>query len=365
MNPFRFDDPVPEEQQIGRESDRRRLIELAVEGRNARLAAPRRFGKTSLVRSALQHAEDEGLTAVYVNFLGVVTVQDVAERIDRAYGSQLEGPLRSAWKAMQATFSAAPGGAGLQVSTTSASPQLLDRLDVPLRIAKKTGARVVVAFDEFQEVARVGEALPGAFRSVIEQHGDNVAYVFCGSQPGMMRELFADQKHAFFAQATPIALGRLNPGDVATAVAQRFHDHDRDPGAALDLIIGVAAGHPQRSMLLAHHVFAATEPGASTTDEHAAAGLATALRHAQDEIRSAWGSFSDTQRRVISVVADGTVPLQGKDAKHRYGVIRGSSTSAAAQRLVDLGHLEADETAPSMHRVVDPFFARWLRDDGS
>jgi hypothetical protein len=70
----------------------------------------------------------------------------------------------------------------------------------------------VIAIDEFQEVVRIDPALPGVLRSELETHQTAAAYVFSGSHPGLMRELFSDRRHAFFAQATPITLGPLPPG---------------------------------------------------------------------------------------------------------------------------------------------------------
>ncbi|MCK9250840.1 MAG: hypothetical protein M0P31_17915 [Solirubrobacteraceae bacterium] len=360
-NPFRYDDPLPEAEQIGRERERDRLVDLCLDGRNSRLTAPRRFGKTSLVRAALAKAHDAGLTVVYVNFLGVVTVQDVVDRIDRAYGEHLDGALRSFWKSIQATLSAAPAGVGISVTSRTADPQLLDRLALPRRIGTKTGARVAVAFDEFQEVARVADALPGVFRSEIEQHGDAVAYTFCGSHPGMMRDLFAARRHAFFAQATPIPLPPLGVAETITTVAARFREHDRDAGEALDALVATAAGHPQRTMLLAHHLFAHTAAGSVAGPEQWSAALHDAERHVDDEVHSAWDALSDVERRVVVTVADGTVALQGQAAAAAFGIVRGSSTTAAAQRLVADGSIEPDDQAPSGYRVVDPMLGRWLR----
>lgn len=320
-----------------------------------------RYGKTSLVKAAHSHAYAAGLTTVYVNFLGVVTAQDVVDRIDRAYSDQLEGPLRSFWKAFQATLSAAPGGVGVALTPRTSDPGLLERLDLPRKISERTGTRVAVAFDEFQEVARVNDALPGTFRSVIEQHGDAVSYAFSGSHPGMMRELFASQKHAFFAQATPIELGRLDAAETITAIAQRFASHDRDAGEALDVLVATIDGHPQRTMLLAHYLFEATPSGATAGGQQWLDALAHAQRHANDEIRSAWDALGETERRVASAVAVATIPLQGQIAARTFGISRGSGTTKAARGLTNLGILQESESAAAGYRITDPLFALWLR----
>jgi G3E family GTPase len=44
--------------------------------------APRRYSKTSLARRVLEEVEDDRV-GVYVNFFGVLTVDDIAERFER------------------------------------------------------------------------------------------------------------------------------------------------------------------------------------------------------------------------------------------------------------------------------------------
>ena len=68
---------------------RPRFLERASEGNNSRVVAPRQFGKTSLLRRALHDAERKGWAAVYVDFFGVLTLTDIAQRIERAYAEQL------------------------------------------------------------------------------------------------------------------------------------------------------------------------------------------------------------------------------------------------------------------------------------
>ena len=109
----------------------------------------------------------------------------------------------------------------------------------------------VIGFDEFQEVVRIDPALPGVFRSELEGHGTAAANIFSGSHPGLMRELFGDRRHAFFAQAAPITLGLLPADELAEYVVARFNDGRRDPGEALGPLLDVAEDHPQRAMPLA------------------------------------------------------------------------------------------------------------------
>lgn len=103
--------------------------------------------------------------------------------------------------------------------------------------------------------------LDGVVRSHIQHHGVAAAYVFAGSEPGMMEVLFGARERPLFGQAHPIQLGPLPNRDLAEYIDARFARTGRDPGEALDALLALAEGHPQRAMLLAHYLWRRTEPG--------------------------------------------------------------------------------------------------------
>lgn len=83
-NPFEYGKPLPAGQMVDRHAELATLADQLVNTHNSRLVGPRRYGKTTLINAALAQARDDGLAAVKVNFLGVLTLDDIAERIERA-----------------------------------------------------------------------------------------------------------------------------------------------------------------------------------------------------------------------------------------------------------------------------------------
>jgi hypothetical protein len=220
----------------------------------------------------------------------------------------------------------------------------------------------VIAFDEFQEVVRVDPALPGVFRSELETHRTAAAYVFSGSHPGLMRDLFSDRRHAFFAQAAPVPLGPLPADELADDISRRFAEGGRDPGEALGPLLDTAEGHPQRAMLLAHHLYSRLARGDTADIEVWDDALRGAQREAYGEIQVLWDASTELERRVLKVIAQRTVALGGREADLRFGLAKGGSTRAAVERLVGDGHVIEDATTRTGWRIVDPFLAEWLRD---
>jgi hypothetical protein len=366
INPFRYTEPVPPSELIDRDSEADDLLRTAVAGNNSRLIAPRRYGKTSLLKRVLDDARGEGWAAVYVDFFGVLTLADVSARIERAYAAQLEGRLASWFAGVRRRlrptlrFGAEEQiPAELELSLDpQAEPPLLDRLALPRRILDRTGHRTLVVFDEFQDVLAAKDRADATIRSEIQHHGDAASYVFAGSQLGMMRRLFADKRRALYGQARAVELSPLAPDDVAEDVARRFAATNRDVGGALDLLLDAGEGHPQRTMLLANALWDEIGPGDVATDEQWFAAYDRAMIEVRDELRAIWIGFSTGQRRVLSAVAENLEGLYAGGRRH--GGSRGGAVKSAIRALADQGEVTEDGRRPTGYRVVDPLLRQWI-----
>jgi len=365
MNPFHYTEPVPVEELIDRDGEAQQLRARAEEGNNSRVVAPRRFGKTSLLRRVIHDADRAGWATVYVDFFGVLTIADIAQRIERAYAQQLQGGLAS-WFAgtrrlLRPTFHVGGGGlpAGIEVEVDAqAESPLLDRLALPRRLFERRGTRVLVVFDEFQDVLAAGDRVDAVIRSEIQHHGDAASYVFAGSHVGMMRELFADRRRAFYGQAAPVEVPPLSGEDVAEYVASRFQRNERGVGEALGPLLALAAGHPQRTMLLAHAVFELTPAGGAATEETWQRAYESALAQAGDELRAIWSGLPTGQRRALAAVAENSAALYGAGRSH--GGSRGGALRGAVRALQERGEIAADPSARTGYRLTDPLLAAWI-----
>jgi uncharacterized protein len=367
VNPFRYSEPLPVEELLDRDREADELLRRAIEGNNTRLVAPRRYGKTSLLRRLLRDAGKEGWATVYVDFFGVLTLADIAQRIERAYAEQLEGRLAS-WFAgtrrmLRPTVRAGGGPLPAHVEVAldpQAEPPLLDRLALPRRLHERHGTRTLVVFDEFQDVLMAQDRVDAVIRSEIQHHGDAASYVFAGSHVGMMRELFADRRRAFYSQASPIELTPLPADKVAEYIASRFAETGRDPGRALDPLVELAQGHPQRTMLLAHALWEQTPNGTTATEETWLASYARAMAQVRDELHAVWSSLPGGQRRTLTIIAEDRGPLYTTQRGH--GGSRGGAVVTAANALLNRGEIALDRAARTNHRVTDPLMAAWIRE---
>lgn len=252
-----------------------------------------------------------------------------------------------------------PGSA--EVTVEPHEPSLLERLALPKRLHDSRGVRSLIVFDEFQDLLAADDRLDAVVRSEIERHGSAASYVFAGSHLGMMRKLFTDKRRAFYGQAGSVELSPLDPEDIAAFVEARFTAAGKSAGSALGQLLDLARGHPQRTMLLAHWLWEATPEGEAADEQTWARTVDLVMqREIDDELRTAWGALSGTQKRIALLIADDTTPLYGSEAGNRYGLGRGGAVGSALSKMVDSGDVVEDTSTVSRHRMVDPLFAYWL-----
>jgi uncharacterized protein len=366
LNPFVYDDPLPPDALVDRERESEQLLRLAEGGHNTRLQAPRRYGKTTVLGKVRAEAEKIGMTTVYVDFFRAITLAEVSRRIEEAYLSAMAGPARRAVSAVTRRWHGkvvvTPGGVGAEVEPVQRREQqrLSDMLDLPRRVFKRSGGRTLVVFDEFQDLLRINSEVDGLLRSKIQFHRDEASYIFAGSEPGMLNQLFADRKRPLFDQARPIPLEPLRDEDLIEYIGRRFEQTDRDAGEALEALLDLVRGHPQRAMLCAHHLWEQTARSATSDLETFYTALAAVDRETKEAFEKLWDDLADkpNQRKVLAALANSQDSLYNRRTLEAYGLEKGSAENAVSA-LVDRGEVLRGEAGGFL--IVDPLLERWLR----
>jgi len=288
----------------------------------------------------------------------------VTIRLERAYARHLKGSIRAkAEELLQRT------GLGLSLGAfgISAKIQIDPRieplaalhalLDLPLKLDEGGGFRAYVVFDEFQDVTKIPD-LDGLIRSHIQHQGDVASYVFAGSEPGLMRQLFDDKERPLYGSAVPLRLGRLEDHDIAEHVARRFAETNRSAGEAVNPLLDTARGHPQRAIMLAHHLWERVEPGQAATLGDWERAHGAVLAELDPEFDAMWRGYQSIvpQKTLRSIVAGG-------GSAYRRAILgrldlEKAAASAAVRRLLDSADIET--AGAGKYRLVDPLYAQWI-----
>lgn len=362
LNPFVFNRPLDPDHLIDRDEEAERLLALAEGGHASRLSAPRRYGKTSLLRRVGRDAELAGLNYVEVDFYGALSLSDVVGRMEEAYG-RLRPPLRRAALAaidtLRPKLSIGAGPLRLEAQAlprSEANRVLAGLLDLPLALFERNGTRTLIAFDEFQELLSIDGGVDGLFRSHIQRHGDAASYIFAGSHPGLMHQLFGVQERPFFGQARVFRLDPLADADLIEYFGMRFEETGRDVTPALPALLERAKGHPQRAMLLAHHLWERTPREQAATPEIWADALESVFDEHGEALQATWDALGRNEQSVLAALSLGTESLFNQRTLSRFNVSKGAAQHAR-EKLAQMGHLQQ---IGGDWQPVDPLLADWI-----
>lgn len=363
INPFVYSHPIAPDEIIDRDDETRKLLAQALGGHYVRLYAPRKYGKTSLLRRVLRDADrHEGMIPIMVDLYGVLSIADVTVRFERAYARQLKGKLRAKVEEfLQSTglglsLGAFGVSAKLQLEPRSDPlPALHALLDLPLRLEEGGGFRALIVLDEFQDITKVG-GLDAVLRSHIQLQGEVASFVFAGSEPGLMRELFERRERPLYGQAVPMRLERLADADIGPYVVERFRETGRSVGEALNPLLGAVRGHPQRAMLLAHRLWEEVAPDAAATLADWARAHEAALAELGPELDGHWRRRSTTEQKALRAA------IAGRGSPFQQVVLEQLDLKKSTARAA-LNALLADATVElrdGAYTLVDPLFAEWI-----
>lgn len=367
-SPFVFDGPVEPSMLIGRDAEADALRAWARAGRSTVLVAPRRYGKTSLLRRVQTESDRiDRMPMILVDLYELASMSDLVIRLERAWAAHVPGRLRGRLSKVLAGSELGLNvlGTGFQMRLadrprTDPLPALHTLLALPEQVSGR-GGRTLVVFDEFQSIGAVSGA-EGLIRTYVQAQRDRASYIFCGSQPSMMARIFGDQGRPFYSQAQRFELDRLEVGALGAAVGDVFTQAGR-PGyeAAIAALMQRTEGHPQRSMLLAHLLWQRVDPDrAAPVDQTELVDVVCvdALAQVSAEIVAMLDVLPTAEKKTLRAIAEYGTPLSAR-ALRDLNLPKPSAQSAAAS-LTDRALVERDQTG-SEWRIIDPLATRWLR----
>ena len=178
-------------------------------GVNVILISPRRMGKTSLIKKVISEIDDPMLKIVYMDIYDCRSEYDFynrfAETIMKSTGNHLEQVMENIKRFLvrispKISFSPEPNSefsVSLGITPKDYSPEEI--LNLPERIAKEQGVRLVVCIDEFQQIGEFTDSLTIQKRlRGVWQHHQNVSYCFFGSKKHLMENIFQNRRMPFY-----------------------------------------------------------------------------------------------------------------------------------------------------------------------
>jgi uncharacterized protein len=372
-NPFRFGDLALDEAFTDRAANVAELVADMRNGQNVVLYAPRRYGKTSLVWRAANEAVAEHISVAYCDLMKTPTKERFAAALAKTIFDDLASPAGAVVERAQALFRGLrivpqmgldPETGSLSFTFTAQQRRDIDEtierlLELPQRIAGERDRRVVLIFDEFQEVVKLDPGYPNLMRSVFQTQPE-VSHIYLGSRRHILDKIFEDRNQAFWRSAKRIEIGLIPVEEFRAFVKERFDATDKGiTDGALDRLVEATHGHPYATQELAYYTWQEVATGAHAFVDQVESALESVLRSENRHFSRIWEEATDHQRLLLIALADGPQNIYTVEFRESYGFPSNSNVQRAVKTLV--AHELVGRSENRAYVIIEPFLAEWIR----
>jgi hypothetical protein len=371
-NPFEYGGVVSGEAFCNREKEIADLLRAMENAEKLFVLSERRYGKTSLVRAALQKLPRKEFVAAYVDLWPTDSeatfVIAVAKALTEAMSSSVSKLLETAKRFFSSLSpSVTTDEEGKPVVSFGlgkhgrTGPALDEVLETAARIGGRKGPRVVVVMDEFQQILEYGnDQVERKLRSVIQNH-QQVSYIFLGSRKHLVQKMVLDRNRPLYRAGGHYPLGPIAERHWQPFVEQRFLQADKkiEPGSIHE-VCELTQGHPFYTQHLCHALWELCDRHASVNAEMIRAALRLLLERENYAYTTLWEALTLAQKRFLKGLAAEPLGVKvfGGDFVSRYGLSSASNAQRAVQGLLAKDIIDRDNGS---FLVTDRFFRLWLQ----
>jgi len=375
-NPFTFGALALDRAFTDREADIRELVSDMQNGQDVLVYAPRRYGKSSLVLRSAQRAIRKGILVGYCDLMRTPTKERFAAALAKTIYSDLETAAGQAIERATRLFRGLRITPTMEVDPIDGSLRFVFHpgrrraaiddtiealLALPAQIAAERKRPAVLVFDEFQEILTLDPHFPNLMRAVFQEQPE-VGHVYLGSKRHVLERIFEDENEPFWRSAKRMEIGLIAPAAFARYLRGRFDETDKGiDDDALDRVLEATGGHPYGTQELAYFLWELVPTGHFARLGDVESALAQVLRSEHNHFAKLWDDAPHAQRLVMLALAEEqTASIYGADYGERHDLPAKPALQRAIGALVGKEIVARDETRA--YRIVEPFFADWLRD---
>lgn len=313
------------------------------------LISPRRFGKSSVVAKAIKQS---GRKSITINLQQVTSVADLSAKLLREFFKihpmERVRHLISHFRIIP-TISTNPITGSIDVGFQPGVDESILLEDVMELIEKAHSEkdRIIVVFDEFQEILDLSPRLDKKMRAIMQEQ-KNINYILLGSQESMMTEIFERKKSPFYHFGEMMRLEKLPREDFHRFLSERLKScFVTNSNELANHILDYTNNHPYYSQQLASSIWNIGTLQPETKDV-----LQTAIDHIVTthglDYERLWMSINRTSKWILQRLASKGVLQTGQ-----YPT---STIYSALKRLQKDGYVIYSDR----YEIEDPFFKEWI-----
>ncbi len=367
-NPFAYSNYVTGESFCNRGRELSELLRYIKGSQNVLLYSHRRYGKSSLIWQVFCEIMEKNLDigAMHIELYGTISEKDFITRTFQGLNqleSNFERLLKSVSKAisnikLNLSIDSATGATSVSPTFEAVNEKII--LEELMNILSKYSQKrkLVVAFDEFQEVANYTEdGFEKRLRSFI-QHHSNICYIFSGSQRHLITEMFNSNNRAFYKLAESFPLDKIETKHYIPWVQNLFSRKNVHlPAELIEEIVARFENHPMYIQNFLFHLW--EKPGKRGFSP----GIINKVENAIIEKRSLehtvlWETLSINQKKTLKLILlnNGSNLFNG-DSLKSVNLKTGSLVTKALSSLTKKEIIVKNGS----YLIQDIVFKKWLQ----
>lgn len=341
-------------------------------GQSIIISSPRRYGKSSVMLECIKRLKKQGYFTGFVDLFEISSLREFAVKIVETTLSNQEAKASRIFRLLRQNLQKF-----LEIAEFKhvwkehefilgfAYPEademdLLDKaLDFPQKFAASREKKMVMAFDEFGDLAVWNGKLLKKMRAKFQRH-DSVTYFFSGSQETLITKLFTARAEAFYGFGKLVGLSPLPEDDVAAYLKRRLRQINKNIlDEAIVRLCRISFCHPHYFKVIAQAVLHQIQPGKkSISKDDVDRGFQAALLEVKGELDGEWQKLlkAPLQRRVLKFLA-----LSGKEpfSKSSFPDVDKSQIYFSLSELQKKGLIVREEKGKYV--FINPFFKEYLK----
>jgi hypothetical protein len=332
------------------------------------LLAPRRYGKTSLTKSALERLKKKGFLIAYIDLYWASSPDKFLElyasnvmRASRSIARKAVHFMKDFLPRLRPRLGIDASGnpeLSLDLTTVGSDDAAEEVFHLPERIAEAESKRFVVVFDEFQEIMQFGGAvLEKQIRAAI-QHHNHVSYLFAGSKTHMLVDMISDETRPFYQMGTLMSLEKIPEEEFGAFIAAKFRASGKSiTSEAVSRILAICQNVPHYVQLLCFNIWDHFRGEPQIDETHMQQALENTLRSQEPAFITLWEGLTLHQRKTLKAAA----ALHGRllTAKGSIRQFDLESASNVAKSLKALCNKQILRKETEAYVFEDVFFGRW------
>jgi len=364
--PFHYGGTVDNQYFCNRTAETKELKTDIDTGLNLLIYAPRRFGKTSLVLHTLKQTDYQ---YIFLDFMSIVDDHEFINEYFNAISKSLNTTADKVVDFFKKILKIKPnisvdfdmsGNPSFKLNFLHKenATVLKEVLELPYLYAKHYNKRVVVVFDEFQEVVNLD--IEDKLRSVLQHHEDMVSYIFLGSKKSIMTNLFFERNKPFYKSVKHIPIDKIETEYWHKYINNGFEANNKKIDInQIDMILDVSKCFPYYTQQIASELFNITEQMVISKDVLRA--IDSILEKEEDLFLHEWNRLSQQQKKALKFL----IHFGGENIYQKEKMIEYNFTSSSLKKAIE-GLISKDvcDTKKNSFYLQDPLFELFLRKMG-